>query len=181
MAKALFIFDFDLTISQEHVHNLLASAIASGYINATDKDALWNYVKHVKPTGSKERWRNLFKTLLNEGHRVAIASFSGYKDILIRYLREIIGLDDVMLNSIFIESWLPDNPNRADKSKHIENVIKHFNFTANPEWVVLIDDSKINCYSARTKNYTVIEVKPGDLAGVHIDAAIALSQQLAKK
>lgn len=178
MMKALFIIDFDFTIAQEHVHNLLSSAIASGLLKANDSDAQWNYVKSIPPTGTKEAWRNLFAKLEREGCDVAIASFCDYKTVVERYLREKIGLPEAIMKKIYIESWLPANPNSADKTKHIENVIKHFNYTGTPDSIVLIDDSKINLNAARAKHYRVVEVTPGDKAGQHIAIAMELLEQM---
>lgn len=181
MSKALFIIDFDLTISQEHVHNLLAGAIVAGLIKANDTEAQWQFIKNVAINGTKERWKTFFETLLKDGHDVAIASFCDFKPIVERYLREKIGLDEATLKKIYIESWLPQNANSADKTKHIENVIHHFNFQGKPELIVLVDDSKINCRAARAQNHTVVEVLIRDQEAKHIETAMTLSKQLAEK
>lgn len=180
MAQGLFIIDFDLTITQEHVHNLLFQAIYRGFIGEDDLEAQWEHVKNVPATGSEKQWKALFEKLIHDGHFVAIASFSAHKPIIERYLREKIGLDKDVYQKIFVESWLPENPYKADKSEHILNVIKHFNFQGKPANIVLIDDSGVNLAAARKQAMQVVEVRPGDSLGKHLVSISTLSDEIAK-
>lgn len=177
--QALFIIDFDLTISSQHIHNLLITAIARGEIDEADMDAAWQYVKNIPPTGSAERWRNMLMQLIDAHYLVAIASFGSFPEIIYRYLKDKINLPEKYLQKIFIESWLPENPTLANKNEHIRNVIDHFHYQGDPTHVILVDDSEYNCLAARNFNWQVIAVKSGDVGGEHINAINTLAKKIA--
>lgn len=168
MNQALFIFDFDLTISQVHVHNKLATAIYTGKISPDNLESQWQLIKDIPPTGSTLQWNLLFSTLINQGHLVAIASFGAYPVMIQWYLEKKLEIKPADIEQIFINSWLPDYPADADKNKHIEEVIAHFAFHGKPNQIILIDDSETNCRAARQMGYQVIEALPGDRNARHL-------------
>lgn len=162
---ALFIFDFDYTIANGHTHNAIVDKIkverkASGGESSTakDKEAQWELVKGIPPIDA-ERFKKSIQAMLDDGHQVAIASFSSYGEHIIpRYLREVVKLSDALMSKIHIVSWLPEEPTKADKNKHIEQIIKHYNYdTTYKASIALIDDSAPNLLGAYAQGYTVIE------------------------
>lgn len=163
--KNYIIFDFDYTISAEHLHGLchyylqhiaphqFTHSIITGKEQIWDADEitlLWNYLeqmKALKTTGDVNSWLLIFKTLIDHDYRVAIASFSSFKPIIQKFLQEIIGLPPDYLQKIHIEAWLPEHPETANKNQHLDNILGiHTNQDRKKHYqhILLIDDSKTN-------------------------------------
>lgn len=146
----LVIIDFDYTIANGHTHNIICCS------DAKDTEQQWESVKDIKPVGSAEEWNEVLTTLLDNKHQVAIASFNAFGHIIPRYLKEVIGLKPEQLEKIHIESWLPENPNIADKNTHIENIKKTLNFKEKTSDIILVDDGWHNITRAAKESYSVI-------------------------
>ena len=133
------IFDFDFTISREHIHFFLTDCLLKRKTSfyrqtkmyqqeewsSAEIDEMWNLlIKHNKhlTTGDPRLWRNIFTTLLDQDYQVAIASFSSFGPILRRFLKEVIELPEPYLEKIRIEAWLPD-ATKADKNNHLDRII----------------------------------------------------------
>ena len=169
----LFAIDFDLTLTTVHIHNMLSQAILVGIVQKNDIEAQWQYVKHVLPTGTAVDWLRVITQLQNDGHYVAIASFGEFPLIIDRYLKEIIGVNDV-----FVESWLPEHLDQADKGQHIRNIMHHYQLDhLPPEKIVLVDDAEPNLRAAKAAGNRIVPVLPGDKLGKHLEAMAALSKQ----
>lgn len=160
----LIIIDFDLTLTTQHTHNLIHHAIRSQQIAADDHEAAWQLLKAIPPTGSIQKWQQIFAAIKEKQHLVAIASFSEFPTLIQRYLREIIGVSDIM-----VESWLPQSIINANKNQHIEYIMQRYNFSGPAENIILIDDDTNNRAAAKKLGYKTISVTPGDLSGKHTD------------
>lgn len=134
------IFDFDLTISREHIHSFLTQCLSSRTTSFNHRTKLYRHenfspaqieemwglvLKHNKhlPTGDARNWRNIFTTLLDQGFHVVIASFSSFAPILKRFLADVIGLPETYLERIRIEAWLP-NGDKDDKNHHLDRIAR---------------------------------------------------------
>ncbi|KGP64100.1 hypothetical protein EP47_08115 [Legionella norrlandica] len=147
----LFIIDFDETIASENTHNAV-SHITTGGI-----DSVWAIIKNIPPIGGEEIWQKTIRSIIENGHRLAIASFNAYGSTVIpQYLEEVIGLSSEEIKKIHIESWLPMNPDTSDKNEHIQYVIQEMGYKGSPESIVLIDDDLKNIRSAQAKGYRAI-------------------------
>ncbi|EHL32166.1 hypothetical protein [Legionella drancourtii] len=83
----LFIIDFDETIASKNTHN------AVSHISTGGMDAIWAIIKDISPISGPETWRETIRSVLEQGHSLAIASFNAYGPMVIpRYLEEVIGL-----------------------------------------------------------------------------------------
>lgn len=148
---ALFILDFDNTITSENTHNAVSN-ISNGGL-----EAIWDIVGKIPPLGSANSWKNAINSIFEHEHLLAIASFNAYGTFIIpRYLEEVIGLDITQIENIHIESWLPANPTNANKNEHIELSIKDLKYTGPSHTVVLIDDDLKNIQAAKEKGYKTI-------------------------
>lgn len=133
------IFDFDFTISREHIHYFLNNAMINGQFSFSRRlkfyerenwspaelEEMWQWiVKQNKQfsTGDAIDWRAIFVTLIDHHIEVAIASFSSFGPILQRFLAETIQLPPDYLKKIHIESWLP-NPKGDNKNNHIDRIL----------------------------------------------------------
>ncbi|MBI2785623.1 MAG: hypothetical protein HYX60_04665 [Legionella longbeachae] len=158
----LFIIDFDDTIASKNTHNAV-SEITSGGI-----DAIWAVIKKIPPIGSPEIWQEIIRSILSHEHRLAIASFNAFgASIIPKYLQEIIGLNLDEISHIHVESWLPLNPNIANKNDHIRFVIKDMGYSGTPESIVLIDDDPKNIRAAQNNGYKTIHAIDNYLQKVH--------------
>lgn len=157
---ALFIFDFDLTITSQHTHNLIIDQINQEHdsklkITRKDPQKRWSLIADVQPIGSKSEWKQLFSNITRSGHQIAIASFGKYgKEIIPRYLEEVIGLDQTLLNKIFINSWNPKSNMPQNKNAHILEVFEFFDIQGEKQKeTVLIDDALANIDAAALEGY----------------------------
>lgn len=176
---ALFVIDFDRTIVKGHTHNVISGAIVARTIHKTDQEAQWALVSGFDAIGGADRWRMIFRSLLEKGHDVSIASFNSYPYIIPRFLREVIGLSDDEISRIHVNSWLPADPSKANKNDHIEQIIGHFyrGLGERParDQVVLIDDSDNNILAAEIAEFRTVHAKP-DLQ--FLDQLLALCSEL---
>lgn len=181
MMQALFIFDFDLTITSQHIHNLVVVGHRSGQINLADEQSIWEYVKTTPPSMHEQKWKTLLETLIDAGHYVGIATFNEFKFLVERYLKEAVGLSTEYLEKIYIEAWLPENPMLADKNRHIAAILSHFKFPVEPERIILIDDSDYNCLAARKYAKNTITATKGQLHAKELEEIYALSTKFASE
>lgn len=151
------IFDFDLTISAEHLHGAanyyFLNVNPAAYKMPLDQaalDQLWQYLLSTNAlitTGDAHDWQRIFTVLIASGYHVSIASFSSYPTLIERFLREIVKLPpDVMQKIYRIEAWLPERPEIADKNTHLQQILRIENdeITSGFEQIILIDDSSTN-------------------------------------
>ncbi|MBA3662449.1 MAG: hypothetical protein H0W64_12020 [Gammaproteobacteria bacterium] len=162
-SPSLYIIDFDFTVTTIHMHHRLCQAIGMRLVDAQDFEALWELVKDIPPTGSAELWRTLISTIEKNGHLVAIASFSEFPTLIIRYFQEVIGIKNIM-----VESWLPRPGQISNKNEHIRFIKRRLNFQGENECITLIDDDENNLHAAAQMHYHTINVLPGDPSGRHI-------------
>lgn len=145
----LFILDFDETIASENTHNAVS--------HLTKMDEMWGIIKEISPIEGPDIWRDTIRSILTQGHRLAIASFNAYGSTFIpRYLQEVIGLSEEEVQAIHIESWLPVHPREANKNEHITYSIKDMEYTGSPDSVVLVDDDLKNITAASKNGYKTI-------------------------
>src|SRR5690348_523402 len=102
------IFDFDLTISQYHLHqackNIQIRLHAHMRHSPTlredqieewhddDIDLLWQCLHHenkLQTNGDSNLWRTIFTTLINHHYQVFIASFSSFSPIIKLFLQHV--------------------------------------------------------------------------------------------
>lgn len=174
---AIFIFDFDLTITSEHTHNKLLMAIQRGQFDPDDLEQGWRVIKDTPPTISKKIWVDLFSKLIADGHHIAIATFNDFKPLVARYLQDTLQLPEPIFKHIFVEAWLPRNAFVANKNIHIKNILQHFNETDTTS-VILVDDSEFNCLAVREFGWQGIPVPSGEMDLTHIKCIEELADQL---
>lgn len=152
---AVFIIDFDLTITSEHTHNLLSEE--------EDVEQHWEIMKNVLPIGSVQEWFNIFNTLLSNGHKVGVVSFNAYPQYISRYLKEVIGLSPDVFQHICVLSWTPNNPSTANKNQHIGMALTQLEYNQSVDGdVVVVDDQLRNINGAMELGYrTVLATKTG--------------------
>src|SRR3989338_2576635 len=118
-------------------------------------ETLWEELKRIdqnqdgrflNPTGSKEEWKNIFTTLIDQGFRVSIPSFTAYGPLISFYLRDVIGLSDDYLQKMKINAWMPADPNSDNKNNHIDQILgcKPEERAEVYQRVILIDDGRKN-------------------------------------
>lgn len=172
---ALFVIDFDFTITSKHIHNIIVAYLKTYNHGKQDKALEWEEAKKIPPVKSAEDWLKVFRTLISDGHQIAIASFNIFSHIIPRYLTEIIGLTADEVKKIYVESWMPDKEKKHEyKNVHIANIMKHFT-VAEKSNVILIDDSEENIKAAQLKGYNAILA---DNDGTHLSRILALSREL---
>ncbi len=158
---SLVCFDFDWTILNGHSHNVLADA----KIKAGEEKAFFNMIfpqSDEKYFQNKKLLLETFNVLFNQGHNIAITSFTHYPKIIIPSL-ERLGLTNEQLERIYVIAWLPETNEIAivfGKNPHIEKAMKHFKVAHN-ELVILIDDSATNIEAAKKYKFKTVLVPPG--------------------
>jgi hypothetical protein len=128
-------FDFDESLSLYHLHNLCTDIINQIKQEGSEEEKLslaanrteflWKKLaedEKLKAAGDATIWRDLINQHLNDYH-IAIVSRSAYPEIIEKFLREVIQLDDVAMQKIHIEAG---NTRAPSKQGHIERVLKHF-------------------------------------------------------
>lgn len=180
----LFCIDFDETISQSHIHNLLAGR------GLPDDDAGWQEAQKVQPTTSAsaqgKTWKGEIERLTQAGHSVAIVSYSNYPNIVRRYLKEKVGLDDDTMSKIKIESGFPQGDmGIVGKSEHIERACRDFSIEFAKHQIVLIDDSGTNIRLAREAGHVGVQAQKGGNNNVdcisQAEKALLLAAEEAKR
>lgn len=147
-------WDFDETLVNGHFHNQLF------YMGVQPKgEQPQHAVELIKRFGLKnpEKVRDSIRLALNNGHKVAVTSFTLYKGIVGPTLRAI-GLNEEEIAQIYIRGEFPsDGPSTLNgKREHIQDVMKHFNITDEAK-VILVDDSERNCAAARKDGHHAIQ------------------------
>lgn len=144
----LFCFDFDNTIVDGHFHNALFSmgvhptkATPEQINELLEKHAIFNEALLLKT----------FKTILSNGHHIAITTWSLYPEVIRPTLRKL-GLSEAEIAKIHIESGFPHVMNDGKKG-HIARAKQHFEITDNKN-VFLIDDDENNILLAREEGQT---------------------------
>ncbi len=171
---ALIIFDFDGCIANGNLHEIIANAIkASPNTNiATDQEAQWALIKDIPPilfvNGDETiTCEEVFAKANAEGNHLAIASFNGFgKHLIPRYLKEVLHLNNKLMDKILIISWLPANPNTADKNDHILQIKDKYHYRDILATTVLVDDDDFkNIPAALDNGYSVVHA---DKTGKHL-------------
>ena len=163
---ALFVFDFDLTITSQHLHNLITQNL---HQVGKDSNRQWELVKNIPPIGDPARWQKIFNKILQQGNLIAIASFNAYPHIIERYLIETVGIKaNTVKELLLIKAELPEDPEKTHKNAYIDDLIISYNFNGyrlTPKDVIFIDDSTFNLRAAQTVGCLVI---PADAKGTHL-------------
>lgn len=127
--------------------------------------------------GNAKEWRDAITSLVQDGHQVALTSFTAFKLGPI-FLTELIGLPKEIADKIHIETWLPENAAQADKNQHIANTIQKTMGSIDPANVLLIDDSERNIHGAAKAGYrTVLATPHANQVDRLVETAIALRKQ----
>lgn len=176
----LFIFDFDLTITSQHIHNLIMQGHQQGLIDLGDQESIWSYVKEIPASMDNDAWRELLEDLIDAGHFVGIATFNEFQFIVKRYLGEALKISDHYLQKIHIEAWLPQNPMLANKNKHINEIIRHFDFIGEKDHIIFVDDSDHNCLAAKEVATHCIIVPHGKIGTLELSKIYEQSRYLAQ-
>lgn len=144
----LFCFDFDNTIVDGHFHNALYDmGVASGKASPEQIALLLN--KHS--IFNEELLLKTFRTILNNGHHLAITTWSEYPEVIAPTLQKL-GLTEAEIAQIHIEAGIPASL-ELRKSTHIAKAKQHFGVNDN-QHVFLIDDDEDNILQARKEGQT---------------------------
>lgn len=177
--SAVFLIDFDGTIAIGHTHYSIVQAISNRHI-PDKKESHWHYIRDLvrhhgrhHPTVSAEEWRKVFTTLINDGHKVGIISFSLFPHMIENYIREVVGLPEELAAKVYVYAHLPEDPRSANKNHHIQTALKHFNYHSDDmSRVILIDDSFNNIMGAANLGCTTVMV---DEKHSHLEKILSLS------
>lgn len=184
------IFDFDLTISQQHLHNkcaYLLRQLPSGLIkhqtklqhdkiqkwDETEISLMWEKLQHDElliANGKASDWRRIFITLLDQHYQIFIASFSSFGSIIKLFLQHIIQLPDEYMRRIHIESWLPIN--QDNKNLHIDRIVSGTFATPIARSVQRLSKAE------RKKYYEQIILIDDSLANLHAVATLVGDQHV---
>lgn len=160
--KQLFIFDFDLTIVNEHWHNILKGDFNAnyGYLDPNDKliDFLLNEMKeNVKGIKNEADLRNLMRTILNQGHHLAVLSKSKYPGV-VRQVLSRLGLTEEEVNRVYTDPDLfshPTEDKNVGRNPEIIETMLSFGIY-DPKRVTLIDDDENNLKRAAELGVTAL-------------------------
>jgi len=168
----LFCFDFDQTIVKGHFHHLLCEE--KKRIESTG--TIFDVCKYLDvllddpSVGFKNqtRLRDVIKRALDNGHFVAITSFTSYPEVFTPTLLRL-GLSPQDVEKIPGYSGLP-NSYAAGKNEHIDHAMEHFGLK-NKNLVWLIDDDGRNCSKANSNGFKSIQVpeRPEDRSLLYLD------------
>lgn len=181
---ALVCIDFNLTISKENMHNIVASSKWGSYspydastLTQEDKrkheDEQWEIAKNILPAGNPKEWKESIERLIDEGHHVAITDYTMYPHLIKRYLLEVIGVDPKKMAQIIIAGSFPRHTNGQymtpeewttqgiGKSQHIELALGLFKLPAKTTQVILIDDDVSNINAAKKAGYIPVQAIQG--------------------
>lgn len=151
----LFCIDFDQTLVKGHYHNYIFKTKKPQ--NHPDNIIFINELLNHPHTGLKNgnETKLFIQSALNNGHKVAITSYSEYPEVIIPTFKKM-GLNDDEINQIIKISFLP-NDQRIGKQQHIELAMKTTGISDKTN-VYLIDDSKHNCKIAKLLGFNVVLV-----------------------
>ncbi len=147
--KQLFIFDFDKSLVYIHWHaEFKKTKMARGYPSKfdmlTDDFSKDSYIRF------REKMTKALREILNQGHHIAITSFSKYPGIIRSVLRELGLTDDEINTKVYLpetnlfeeEVEFPDG-----KNSMIKDAMDYFNIQHYSQ-VTVVDDEKLNRYFA---------------------------------
>lgn len=181
--KMLICFDCDQTIVHEHANNELT---CRGLFPKTKNNSLWSmckdeidargpacenydgqytalltsslFYKKILTVRNPNKLKDVINKLLEQGHKIAIVTFSGYPDSILVIL-EKVGLSEEQIKNIPIIGGFPkggvSDPNC--KMEHIEKAKELTGIRDNKD-VILVDDSEANINAAQQNGATGILV-----------------------
>ncbi|MDG7053159.1 MAG: hypothetical protein LKM45_04730 [Wolbachia endosymbiont of Alcedoecus sp.] len=170
MAKgnnALLIFDFDNTITNEHMHNVFSgrysgfkkSDFNSGAEYAVTDNDIEGFMKEKGGIKNEETLKPVLQSALSSGVEVNIASYTGYPNAVKRVVENHLGLSKEQADSISVfggfpadydiqlkSSALKEQQNQVGKNLHICRAIVEYKDKHGqlPKTVMLVDDSADN-------------------------------------
>jgi len=176
MSQLYFFLDFDLTIANDRISDIIASTQAGTLdkhelelmqaVNGTPEElkkleqrfekethARWDLLDECFPRGPEDEWKNMILGMIEEGHRVAIISFCSYPLIMRRFLIERVNLPLEIVNQIHITFGIPSAGAKPEgKVNYILETKKaleeKYEETISLEQIRYVDDSKLNCEAA---------------------------------
>ncbi len=182
--RGLIAFDFDETITNQHVYEMLTLC----GLHDTNTETQWKAIQNIKPRGLAHEWKTAFEELFYAGHDIAIVSYNPHVELIRRFLKEKIGLDEQILKNIHIESWLPEEKAQKSHGKnfHLCAAAKHFNRDPQDRNIILIEDSRTNLQKAEEllhpqygSVYTDFRQEGNEAP--HIHQTLAQARQLSKE
>jgi len=144
MSRKLFCFDFDQTLVNGHFHNTICNA------KLKRKEQLPQFVDQLLADpnmglkNSKEV-KEIMRSALQNGHSVAIVSFTSFPQCFEPTLRKI-GLTSEEIALIGKFHGFPTDP-KNHKNEHLKKAMEYAKITDNSA-VYLIDDDPANCEHA---------------------------------
>lgn len=158
--KILFCFDADQTLFFGHLHNYLWRALDNP-LNTLTQEALVAQF-HQSPERSfkdKAGILKLFRSILAQGHGLAITSYNDFPGSLEQSLK-ILGLTEDEREQIAVIAYLPDSQSQIliGKNQHIQDADNvFFNNNVLTSVSVLIDDSPNNIDKAMNIGHLVLQ------------------------
>ncbi|NSX83866.1 hypothetical protein GOM44_06835, partial [Wolbachia endosymbiont of Atemnus politus] len=164
MAKennTLLIFDFDNTITEEHMHNAFSRLgridFDSDAENAVTDHNIKDFLKNTGGIKNEEGLKSVLQSALSSGIEVNIASYTGYPNAVKRVVENHLGLSKEQADSVSVfggfpadydtqlkSSALKEQQNQVGKNLHICKAIVEYKNNHNgqlPKTVMLVDDS----------------------------------------
>ncbi|KIE05336.1 hypothetical protein NF27_DT01100 [Candidatus Jidaibacter acanthamoeba] len=183
--STLVCFDFDQTILNEHSHNQIKCKQLSNFSEHIEADYLGELINQ-EPDGvfkNREKLLETFNLFFEQGHNIAITSFTEYKSLIIPVLK-FLGLSKEQLSKIHVEAWLPktqDYMSKFGKNGHIRKAMDHFKVNEY-QLVMLIDDSINNIEIAKHNNIkTVLVSTKHNPDPAYLDESVKLGEELIKQ
>lgn len=178
---ALFVFDVDLTITAKHSHVTLRDSFQHPLTKEQQEDEklvkVQRDILYSIPLlqTTEVTWKDVFETLFNQGHKVALATFSAYGYLLPRYLTDIVGLEPSLVDEINIRYATYDEVHSGayppkNKNGYIKELIECSSYKGSD--VILVDDDIRNIAAARC--HTIIATSEG----THLSQVLELLKHL---
>ncbi|MDR2978819.1 MAG: hypothetical protein LBU56_05540 [Rickettsiales bacterium] len=163
MAKgnnALLIFDFDNTITNEHMHNVF-SRLGKSDFDSTQNNAVTDvdirkFLENTDGIKNAEGLKSVLRSALSNGVKVNIASYTKYPNAVKKVAKDYLGLSKEQADSVSVFGGFPksydpklqeDQQNQVGKNLHICRAIAEYKNKHNgqlPKTVMLVDDSAGN-------------------------------------
>ncbi|MDR0288687.1 MAG: hypothetical protein LBH78_01350 [Rickettsiales bacterium] len=159
MAKgnnALLIFDFDNTITNEHMHNAFSrlekSDFNSGAEYAVTDNDIEGFMKEKGRIKNEETLKSVLQSALSNGVKVNIASYTGYPNAVKRVVENHLDLSKEQADSVSVFGGFPQDydqfvqQSQVGKNLHICRAIVEYKDKHGklPKTVMLVDDSAGN-------------------------------------
>ncbi|MDX5462512.1 MAG: hypothetical protein O7157_03065 [Wolbachia endosymbiont of Tetragnatha montana] len=114
MAKGnntLLIFDFDNTITNEHMHNAFSRSSKSDFVSTqnnvvTDTD-IKDFLKNTGGIKNEEKLKFVLQFAISKGIEVNIASYTGYPTAVKKVVEDYLGLSKEQADSISVFGGFP--------------------------------------------------------------------------